>query len=226
MKPLCTGWGSRPTWHGFHIHSKHIHDDWQPSYAMDGDRDPSSSHYHIMIWGVRWNPGSLLQGTKWSPFALVEAPTHMTWFSHLHVHLHLSLKLIPAALHSTMSLVWSLRKEGGWRQFCFHSILSSSLGAKVTLILKKTANKTYINPSSTLFFCLNLSKHTRVFLMEAGGRTWRKIPRLMCRISGSCNGCSLGQSCRCHLSCASIGNWLYLMQLSSNLPKDIGGLFL
>ena len=36
LKPLGTGWGSKPTWHGSHIPSIHIQGDWQPSYAIDG----------------------------------------------------------------------------------------------------------------------------------------------------------------------------------------------
>ena len=37
------GWGSKPTWNDMHIHFKYMQGDWQTSYAVDGDMDPSSS---------------------------------------------------------------------------------------------------------------------------------------------------------------------------------------
>jgi hypothetical protein len=47
---LGNGWGSKPTWNGSHIHSRHIKGDWQPSYAFDRDMDPSSCRYHHTCW--------------------------------------------------------------------------------------------------------------------------------------------------------------------------------
>ena len=47
MKYLRSGWGSKPTWNGSHIHSRqHMKGDWQSSYAVDGDMDASSCRSH------------------------------------------------------------------------------------------------------------------------------------------------------------------------------------
>jgi hypothetical protein len=50
MMPWCSGWGSKPTWNGSHIHSKHIRSDWQPSYTVDEDMEESSCSYHHSCW--------------------------------------------------------------------------------------------------------------------------------------------------------------------------------
>jgi hypothetical protein len=47
---LCSGWGSRPTWNGSHIHFKHMQGVWQHSYAVDGQMDASSCRYHHTCW--------------------------------------------------------------------------------------------------------------------------------------------------------------------------------
>ena len=41
LTPLCSGWGSNPTWNGSHISSQHMQGGWQPSYAVDGHMKPS-----------------------------------------------------------------------------------------------------------------------------------------------------------------------------------------
>jgi len=45
MMQRCSGWGSKPTWNGSHILSKHILGDWQHSYDVDRDMDVSSCCY-------------------------------------------------------------------------------------------------------------------------------------------------------------------------------------
>ena len=50
MRLLCSGWGSKPTWIGSPIPSEHMRSDWQPSYAVDGDMDPSSCCYQHICW--------------------------------------------------------------------------------------------------------------------------------------------------------------------------------
>ena len=77
MKPLSSGWGSKPTWNASHLPSIHIKGVLQPSYAVDGDMDASSCRSHHTCWS-RFEksdqiPRSLL-GAKWSICAVVEAP--------------------------------------------------------------------------------------------------------------------------------------------------------
>ncbi len=46
-----SGWGSKPTWDGSHIHSKHIQGVWGHSYALeDGDMDSPSCWQHNTSW--------------------------------------------------------------------------------------------------------------------------------------------------------------------------------
>jgi len=45
MTPLCSGWGSNPTWNGSNISSQHMRGAWQASYAVDGRMTPYSAHY-------------------------------------------------------------------------------------------------------------------------------------------------------------------------------------
>jgi len=40
MTPFYSGWGSNPTWNGFHIPSQHMNRLWQASYAVDRHMKP------------------------------------------------------------------------------------------------------------------------------------------------------------------------------------------
>jgi hypothetical protein len=47
MMSRWNGWGPRPTWNGFHIHSIHVKSVWDHSYAGDEQMDPPSCHFHF-----------------------------------------------------------------------------------------------------------------------------------------------------------------------------------
>ena len=63
--PLCSGWGSNPTWNGSHTPSQHIYGLWQPLYDVDGHMNLSSCHYHNM-WLLRYGESA-------------EFPSHCYW---------------------------------------------------------------------------------------------------------------------------------------------------
>jgi hypothetical protein len=48
--PLSCNWGCRPTMHGSHIHFKHYHGEWQHSYDVDDQTNPTPCHYHRSCW--------------------------------------------------------------------------------------------------------------------------------------------------------------------------------
>ena len=80
LTPLCSGWGSNPTWNGSHISSQHMQRGWQPSYAVDGHGAifcilPLQPLELSQIWEVFWNYGSLL-GCQRHHCVVVEALTH------------------------------------------------------------------------------------------------------------------------------------------------------
>ncbi len=81
----CSGWGSRPTWNGSHIHLKHIQGDWQHSYAVDDQMDPSPCCYQRTCW-PRF--GDMTKILGWSYFLnhtnlkWLRLKTHMKWFPH------------------------------------------------------------------------------------------------------------------------------------------------
>jgi hypothetical protein len=66
MRLLCSGWGSKPTWIGSLIPSEHMKCDWQPSYAVDGDMDPSSCCYQHICWPSFNNKAKSI-GHCWTP---------------------------------------------------------------------------------------------------------------------------------------------------------------
>ena len=86
MKLLCTGWGSKNTWHSSHIQSKHIQGNLQPSYAIDGDRDPSSSCYQQTcpprIGKSAKSLGCFTRATNEALVPWWRLQTHMTWLPH------------------------------------------------------------------------------------------------------------------------------------------------
>ena len=43
--PLCSGWGSNPTWNGSHTPSQHIYGLWQPLYDVDG-------HMYLCLYAI------------------------------------------------------------------------------------------------------------------------------------------------------------------------------
>ena len=71
-------------WNGSHIHSKHIKGVWQPSYALDGDMDLPSCHYHHTCQS-RFGKSTIIQGHCWmKPLCIGWGPKPMWNGSHIH----------------------------------------------------------------------------------------------------------------------------------------------
>ena len=85
MLSLSGCWGSEPSWNGSHIPSKHIKGDWQTSYAVDGDMDPSSCHYNHTCWSG-FEKSAEIRGHCLAPNDVLEwllrLWTHMEWFPY------------------------------------------------------------------------------------------------------------------------------------------------
>ena len=68
-------------WNGSQIHSKHVTGVWQPSYAVDGDMDPSPWHYHHTCWSRYAILGHCLVLVLTEGF-VQWFQTHVEWFLH------------------------------------------------------------------------------------------------------------------------------------------------
>ncbi len=61
--PLSCNWDCRPTLHGSHIHFKHYHGEWQHSYDVDEQTNPSPCCYHCSCWyKSTWTGSHNVQG--------------------------------------------------------------------------------------------------------------------------------------------------------------------
>ena len=77
ITPSCSGWGSHPTWNGFHIQPKHLQGDWQTHMQWMGIWSP-----HHDVTTTRVGPNLERQLRSWTTAGLQMTPSCRGWGSH------------------------------------------------------------------------------------------------------------------------------------------------